>query len=235
MDNILVTGGSGALGAVVTTTLIREGYGCIVPYRNIESAQQLRARVVPQQRDQLLLIEANMSIPEDVAQVFEAALSFGELYGLVHLIGGIRGFQPVHATPIEEWNDLMTMNLSSFFLSARLAMAIFERAKRGRIVSISAMGGLKPSANQTGYGVSKAGVIALSKILADEGRAFGVTANCIAPGIIRTPANLSWGSVSETASWVSPEEIAAAVVYFLCSEAASVNGSVLQLFGGLNV
>ena len=234
MKNILITGGSGALGGVVTIRLIREGYRCIVPYRNLEPAQQLRARIAPQQRDQLFLVEADMTLAEDTERVFEAMESFGPLYGLVHLIGGIRGFQAIRDTPVAEWHELLTMNLTSFFLSARLAMQGFERSKEGRIISISAMGGAKPSANQAGYGVSKAGVIALTKILADEGRMHGITSNCIAPGIIDTPANRSWGSEVDFPSWVKPEAIAEAVVYFLSDGAAAVNGSVLQLFGGLN-
>jgi NAD(P)-dependent dehydrogenase (short-subunit alcohol dehydrogenase family) len=235
MKNVLITGGTGGLGGAVTTRLIQEGYRCIVPYRSPEPAQQLRVSIAPQQRDQLFLIEADMTTPEDVERVFEAMQSFGTLYGLAHLIGGIRGFQTIRETPVVDWQELLTMNLTSFFLSVRLAMQVFEQSKEGRIVSISAMGGVKPSANQAGYGVSKAGVIALTKILADEGRAHGVTSNCIAPGIIDTPANRAWGSEADFPSWVKPEEIAGAVVYFLSDKAAAVNGSVLQLFGGLNI
>jgi NAD(P)-dependent dehydrogenase (short-subunit alcohol dehydrogenase family) len=83
--------------------------------------------------------------------------------------------------------------------------------------------------------VSKAGVSALTKILADEGRAFGVTANCILPSIIKTDANLAWGSEDDAETWISPEEIAASVCYLLSSKASGVNGSDIRLFGGMNI
>lgn len=235
MHTVLITGGTGALGAAVTARLIAEGYACIVPYRQAGAARALRELISPQQLTSLLLLEADMTLPEDAARVFEAADAFGELFGLVHLIGGIRGFQAIQDTSVEDWQSLLTLNLTSFFLSARLAMQRFSKARQGRIVSISAMGGVKPSANQAGYGVSKAGVIALTKILADEGRSFGVTSNCIAPGIIRTDANLAWGSETDAASWVTPAHIATCVAQLLGSDAASINGSVIQLFGELNV
>lgn len=235
MDTILITGGTGGLGATVTLALLDHGYRCLVPYSNIASAQKLRETVAQPRQDRIILFEADLLREEGMQAVDKRAEQYGNLYGLVHLLGGVRSFHPVSRTATEDWDFLMNVNLRSFFLAARLAMMHFERTLRGRIVSIGAMASVKPSAGQSAYGVAKAGVAALTKILADEGRAMNVTANCIAPGIIRTAANLSWASEEETTGWVTPDEIAAMIVYLLGDAAAGVNGSVLHMFGGMNV
>jgi NAD(P)-dependent dehydrogenase (short-subunit alcohol dehydrogenase family) len=235
MKSILVTGGTGGLGSVVTRRLIGEGYRCIVPYRNEKEAQELRSQFAPQQRDQLFLLEADLMEDSEIARVFDAATTQGELYGFVHLLGGIRGFQSIADTSIEDWDFLINLNLRPLFLFSRLIMRHFSERGGGRIVTIGAMAAVKPAANQAGYGVSKAGVSALTKILADEGRAFGVTANCILPSVIKTVANLSWGAEAEIAKWVTPEEIAGTIAFLLAEESSGINGSDIRLFGKLNV
>ncbi|PLX22929.1 MAG: hypothetical protein C0600_16090 [Ignavibacteria bacterium] len=235
MKSILITGGTGGLGRVVTLRLISEGYHCIVPYRTVEQAQDLRSQLAPQQRDQLLLLEADLMRDSEVERVFEAAVVQDDLYGFVHLLGGIRGFQPIAETSVDDWDALINLNLRSLFLFSRLAMRYFQPKQQGRIVTIGAMASLKPAATQAGYGVAKAGVSALTKILADEGRAFGVTANCILPSIIKTDANLEWGGEEDVPAWITPEELAGTVTYLLSDEAAGVNGTDFRLFGRMNI
>lgn len=235
MKSILITGGTGGLGRVVTLQLIAEGYHCVVPYRTVEQAQELRSLIAPQQRDQLLLLEADLMKDSESERVFDAAVAQNDLYGFVHLLGGIRSFQPVAETSIEDWDALIHLNLRSLFLFSRLVMQYFQQKQEGRIITIGAMAALKPSATQAGYGVAKAGVSALTKILADEGRAVGVTANCILPSVIKTEANIAWGEETVIPDWITPEEIAAAVRYLLSEEAGGVNGSDLRLFGRMNI
>lgn len=235
MKSILVTGGTGALGSVVTQRLIDDGFRCVVPYRDEKEAQELRAGIAPQRRDQLFLLEADLLEDAEVTRVFDAATTMDGLYGLVHLLGGIRGFQPIDETTAEDWDFLFNLNLRPLFLFSRLVMSHFRDRGEGRIVTIGAMAAVKPAANQAGYGVAKAGVSALTKILADEGRAFGVTANCILPSVIRTEANLSWGSEEDIPRWVTPEEIAGTISYLLRPEASGVNGSDIRLFGKLGL
>ncbi len=235
MKTVLITGGSGGLGTAVTLRLIEDGYHCVVPYRSVEEAQRLRAHIAPQQRDQLLLLEADLMKDDEVVRVVETASSQNDLHGFVHLLGGIRGFQPIDETSVEDWDFLLSLNLRSLFLFSRLIMKEFRARESGRIVTIGAMASVKPAASQAGYGVAKAGVSALTKILADEGRAFGVTANCILPSIIKTEANLSWGSEEDVPKWVTPGEIASTISHLLHPESAGVNGSEIRLFGQLNI
>lgn len=235
MKTVLITGGTGGLGHAVSTQLIEDGYRCVIPYRNEKEAQDLRANLAPQQRDQLFLLEADLLSDSEVDRVFEAATNMSDLYGFVHLLGGIRGFQPIAETSVEDWDSLFNLNLRSLFLFSRLVMKHLGGRDGGRIITIGAMPAIKPSAKQAGYGVAKAGVSALTKILADEGRANGITANCILPSVIKTEANLSWGSDEDIPKWVTPQEIASTISYLLSEAATGVNGSDIRLFGKLNV
>lgn len=236
MKSVLITGGTGGLGSAVTLRLIEEGYHCVVPYRTTSEAQDLRVRIAPQQRDQLFLLEGDLLDEKEVQRVFDAAREQHGLYALVHLLGGIKGFQPIAETSIEDWDFLINLNLRGLFLMSRLVMQHFIAQKDGgRIVTIGAMAALKPAASQAGYGVAKAGVSALTKILADEGREHGVTANCLLPSVIKTDANLEWGSDEQIPKWITPKEIASTIAYLLREEAAGVNGSDIRLFGQLNI
>ncbi|MBR9979333.1 MAG: SDR family oxidoreductase [Bacteroidetes bacterium] len=235
MKTVLITGGTGGLGHIVSRQMIEDGYRCVIPYRNDKEAQDLRATIAPQQRDQLFLLEADLLSDSEVDRVFDAATNMSDLYGFVHLLGGIRGFQPIAETSVEDWDFLFNLNLRSLFLFSRLVMKHFSERDGGRIVTIGAMPAIKPSAKQAGYGVAKAGVSALTKILADEGRSAGISANCIVPSVIKTEANLSWGSDEDIPKWITPEEIAATISYLLSAPAAGINGSDIRLFGTLNV
>ena len=184
MNTIIITGGAGALGSAVTQNLLEKNYKCVVPYRSETEAQALRAASRPDRRDQLLLLEADLLNDAEVERVVDAAASYGDLHGLVHLLGGVKGFQPIAETDPEDWDFLMNLNLRSYFMIGRLVMQKLKERGSGRIVGIASMQGIKPTAGSAGNGVAKAGVIALTKILADEGRDYGVTANAVAPGII---------------------------------------------------
>lgn len=95
------------------------------------------------------------------------------------------------------------------------------------------MAGLNPSAGRGAYGISKAGVAVLTQIIADEVKGTGITANAIAPSIIATEANIRSSPGEDYSKWVQPSEIAELILY-LCSDAArSVNGAVINVYGGI--
>ncbi len=233
---VLVTGGTGGLGFAVTERLARAGYRVVVPYIVEQEAERARLSAADHPESAPLLIRADALSDAGVDAIFRAVdAQPAPLYALVHLLGGVRPFQSAVATPVEDWDAVFDLNLRSYFIFARRAMERFARARAGRIVSMGAMAALKPAANQSPYAAAKAGVIALTRVLADEGRAIGVTANCIAPSIIVTPANLSWAAEGDAESWVTPEEIAATIETLLAGESRSINGSVIRMFGKLNL
>ncbi len=237
MRSVLIPGGAGGLGSKVTTLFLQNGYQVLVPYSDSQQVQQLHDSFSDAiARNNLILIAADALSESGVEKIYGVIDAQAEaLYGLIHLLGGIRSFIKVSETSTGDWDYLLSLNLRSFFLFAKEAMKRFERAGEGRIVSIGAMAALKPSAKQTAYAVSKSGVIALTKILADEGREIGVTANCIVPSVIVTPANLEWGSEEDMKKWVTPDDIARMILYLCSDDARSTNGSVIQMFGKMNL
>jgi 3-oxoacyl-[acyl-carrier protein] reductase len=160
------------------------------------------------------------------------------------------GISPKHAggklltidTPLSEWQEVMRINLKGPFLLARACIPLMRIGGWGRIVTMSSLAGRTGSRlPTTSYAASKAGVIGLSRVLAEEGGRDGITVNCVAPGRIATPmSNESGADVQrEYAARVPvgrlgvPEDIAAAVA-FLCSEAASnITGATLDVNGGV--
>jgi NAD(P)-dependent dehydrogenase (short-subunit alcohol dehydrogenase family) len=235
MNTLIITGGTGGLGSAVTKKLIENGYNCVVPYRNEKEAQDLRASLAPDKRDQLLLMEADLMKDESAEHIVEASMHHGDVYGLVHLLGGFKPPAPIAEYEVRDWDFMMNLNLRSYYIFSRLVMQKLQERGEGRIIGIAAMQALKPGAKHGAYGVSKAGVVALTKILADEGREFGVTANAIAPSVIKTDANMEWGSEEDAKNWVTPAEIADTIAWLLSAEARSVNGSVVQAFGKMGL
>ncbi|HWF43398.1 MAG TPA: SDR family oxidoreductase, partial [Candidatus Kapabacteria bacterium] len=146
---------------------------------------------------------------------------------LIATVGGVKPWKPVSETSLEDFRYLMELNLVSFFLAAKYAM--LNMREGGAIVSIGAELALRPTANKGGYIASKAGVISLTQVLAEEGKTRGITANSIVPTVIHTKANESWGSAEEIPKWTEPRDIAA-LCFFLSSDAGkSVNGSVIRI------
>ncbi len=128
---------------------------------------------------------------------------------------------------------MLTANLKTAFLMCSAVLPFMRDAKHGRIISIAAMAALAPAASRGAYAIAKRGVITLTETIAEEVKGTGITANAIAPSIIVTPANRASMPAADVSRWVTPEEIAA-IVLFLCSDdARSVSGNVLKVYGGV--
>jgi len=194
---VVVTGASGYLGRAVVERLGRAG-----------------ARVVGLTRD-----DADLTEEAQVESVYEKALErHGSLWGSVHCAGGWTG-APFAQTEVAAFERMIALNLRSCFLCCRAALR--RMRGEGRIVNVAAFtaAALHGVGGAAVYAASKAGVIALTKALAEEGS--GVRANCVAPGTLRTPAN------GEAPGQVPLEDVAEAILYLLSPEAGAVNGAVL--------
>jgi NAD(P)-dependent dehydrogenase (short-subunit alcohol dehydrogenase family) len=181
-----------------------------------------------------MFIKADVTNEEEVKSAFKAALAkFGTIDFLVNIAGGYMGKTPISELQLKDWDFMMNLNLKSAFLCTREALNIMSARGTGRIVNISAMSGLNPSAGRGAYGISKAAVATLTKIAAQEVKGTGITVNAIAPSIIVTEANVRSSPGDDYSKWIKPEEIAELIIY-LCSDAArSINGDIIELKGGL--
>ena len=247
----LVTGGASGIGREISLRLARDDASVVVCDINGEKAEQTAAEVRALGSESLA-IKADVSRGTDAKHVVEETLTeFGRLEILVNNagIGYATGslVDPTHAL-IEnltegEWDRVMEVNLKSVFLFSREVAPLMKRQKWGKIVSISSAAGITGHGIQGGsgpaYGVSKAGIINLTKTLARQLGPYNVNVNCVAPGSVPSTAFTMTKEEIEEELAVLPLkrmgrtlDIAEAVV-FLCSEAAQwITGQTLNVNGG---
>ena len=225
---VAVTGGGGALGSVVAQTFLAKGHGVAVTIRGEEE----RMKLAPAIRQQALIVQADVTREVDVRAFYDAVMQkYSRVDVAVNTVGGFLPRKNLTDVGIEEWERMFSINLRTAFLCTREALR--RMTGYGRIINISAMVGLKPTAGRAPYAISKAGVALLTEIAAEETKGTEITVNAIAPSIIATEANKKSMPGENIAQWVTPEEIAETIL-FLCSDAAaSITGTTLRAFGGI--
>jgi 3-oxoacyl-[acyl-carrier protein] reductase len=141
----------------------------------------------------------------------------------------------------DDWRQVQTINLESYFRLARAALRGMMRRRRGRIIGITSVVGVMGNAGQTNYAASKAGMIGFTKSLAQEIASRGVTANCVAPGFIESPMTDALNEAQKTAILGGVPlgrlgvgaDVASACIYLASDEAAYVTGQTLHVNGGM--
>jgi len=226
----LVTGAGGALGRVVAKTLASEGARVVITYRD-----RVPVGVIPRGlKKHYLKIRADVTSAESVAALFRKIEMVSKKADiLVNTVGGFAASGPLPATPTEEWQEMMRINLDSVFYCCRAFLRQKKLSSYGRIINIAAQTVFRPTSGKAAYAVSKGGVATLTGVLGEELRGSGITANAIAPSVLRTPANAKSMRGADRSRWVDPSDVASEIVH-LCSPAAgSINGAVIPMFGGM--
>jgi NAD(P)-dependent dehydrogenase (short-subunit alcohol dehydrogenase family) len=182
----------------------------------------LGAAVVPVAADLTREDGANAAVQAAVAE-------FGRLDVLVNLAGGLTKFKGVEEFTLEDWTSELNNNLLSAFLCSRAAGVVMKEQGGGKIINFARAG--EPQGKMVAYNCAKAGVVALTRTLALEGRKYNITVNAVGPGLVNTRSNVESmkPKPEDLARWPTREEIAA-VVAFLASDAANgVNGQVIEV------
>jgi 3-oxoacyl-[acyl-carrier protein] reductase len=198
---------------------------------------------------QATAVLGDISHPEDAKRmVAEAVDACGRLDILVNNAGAPQGAdrQDIESVPLDAWDRLIEVNLRGTYLMCHEAVSIMRRQKYGRIVNIASLAGLKAAPRSTAYSASKAGIIGLTRALAMDVGAWGITVNAICPGAVGTSrailnpdpdldveAHLAKMGREMTVGRVGkPEDIAAAVAYFSSEDAGYVTAQTLVIDGG---
>ena len=220
---MVVSGGSGGLGAAVTRTLLADGWHVVVPYVEERELERLEPHA------RLRTLAADLFDPEAADAVVAAA---GErLDALVNLVGGFASAGRVHETPIEDFERQFELNLRPTYLLCKAALPRMLEAGAGSIVCVGTRAVVRPFAGAAGYIASKAALLAFVDVLAVEYTRDGIRANAILPSVIDTPANRAAQPDADHSRWVTPEAIAG-VIRFLCSEdSAPTSGARIPVYG----
>jgi NAD(P)-dependent dehydrogenase (short-subunit alcohol dehydrogenase family) len=225
----LVSGGTGGLGRAVVAALLERGARVAVPFRSAAAWDALRAGAA--QGAALWGRAADIADPGSAAGfVDEAADWLGGLDGVAALAGAYAGSSTLESAPVREWEDMLRANLSTVYGLCRASLPHLSK-QGGSVVTVASRLAESGGAGAAAYAVSKAAVIALTRVLALENRDRGVRFNCVMPAVIDTPANRSSMPAADTSRWTPPPAIARVIVFLLSPESAAVDGAVVPVDG----
>lgn len=231
----LITGAARGIGLAASKTLIAQGWRIAMVDRD---SDELLSATKPLNAASPFVHD--VSDPDDVAKMIKAVTnSFGRIDAVVNN-AGVADFGPIEQTDFARWRTVMQTNLDGVFLVSQAAIPALRETK-GALVNIASISGLRASTLRVAYGTSKAAVIHLTKQQAAELGEYGIRANCVCPGPVRTKLAMAVHTQDIIAAYhdaiplnrYGSEAEIAEVIAFLCSDKASyVTGQVIAADGG---
>jgi 3-oxoacyl-[acyl-carrier protein] reductase len=240
---VLVTGSSRGMGAVTLEAFAAAGAVCVVNYYpdaggvNLKDAEDTAARLRARGAA-VHVIPCDVSDYASVETMMQRIKAdCGGLDVLVNNAGVLRDRTLRKMTP-DEWHTVMKTNLDGVFHGCKLGAEVMRDG--GRVINIASIAGLFPFHGQANYAAAKAGVIALTKVMAREVAKRGITVNAVAPGVIRTPMldGLKPEVLAEYEKQIPvgrigvPADVAHAILFLACEESSYITSQVLPITGG---
>jgi 3-hydroxybutyrate dehydrogenase len=248
----LVTGSTSGIGLAYAKALAAEGAQVMINGFGDAAAIEKERAALEATSGKALYVGADMTKPDEVAAMVKKC--HDELGGpdIVIANAGIQHVEPIETFPLDKWDQIIAINLTSAFLLMRAAIPFMKEKKWGRIISTASAHSLVASPFKSAYVTAKHGIAGLTKTAALELATFGVTVNCISPGYVWTPLvenqipdtmkarNMTRDQVindvlldgQPTKQFVTSEQVAALAVFLCRDEAAQITGSNYSIDGG---
>ena len=236
----MVTGASRGIGRVCALELAKAGNKVVLAARQLDKLEEV-ATEIRAAGGEAFVVELNLAAPESIKAAFSTvAKDFGRIDILVNNAGMTKDNLSLRMK-LEDWNAVLQTNLTGSFLCIQQVISPMMRERWGRIVNISSVVGQAGNPGQANYVASKAGLIGLTKSLAQELASRGITVNGVAPGFIdtdmtvvlkeeqklRITQNIPMGRIGTAL------EVAAAVKFLASEEAGYITGAVIDVNGGM--
>jgi gluconate 5-dehydrogenase len=241
----LITGGSRGLGLEMARTLAEAGADLVLVGRDADHLAEARTSLAASGA-RLETIQADISTPAAAQRMCEEALArYSPIDVLINNVGGRRINFPTEQMPLDQWQQIVDLNLTQAFLCTKLIGGAMLPRRRGRVVNVASISGLVPGKQMRGrsYETCKAALAMFTKAVAADWAAHGVTVNAIAPGTFLTDANRRWfkdrpelkpeiESTIPMGRLGEPREIGPLALYLASDASSYMTGSLLVIDGG---
>jgi NAD(P)-dependent dehydrogenase (short-subunit alcohol dehydrogenase family) len=220
---IAVTGGFGALGAVLGEVLAQAG---------ARVALIGRGRAAAHPPDGALVL-GGVDLGDAAAAraaMDQAATHFGRLDGLVNVAGGFE-WEKIEDGSVDTWDRMFAVNVRTALLASQAALPHLLAHGHGRIVNVGAAAAGQAALGMGAYAAAKSGVARLTEAMAEEFKERGITVNAVLPSILDTLANRADMPKADPARWVTPQALARVVLFLLSDDAAPITGALIPVKG----
>ena len=227
----IVTGvsGDGQVGQAVARALAENGVQLAICART-QSNVEARAQELRQAGARVLAMAGALTDEDQVRRLINDTVSeYGRIDIVVNLAGGLTRYKPSVEHTLDDWRAEVDNNLLSAFLTLRAAFPLLQAAGEGITINFARAG--HPQANMIAYNCAKAGIEALTRTLALEGKDLGIRVNAIAPGLVDTASNIAAMKPKDLKRWTKRKDIAATVLFLASPAAAGITGQVIAVTG----
>lgn len=249
----IVTGSTSGIGLAIAEALAAQGANLVLnSFTDREEDHAIAAQLTADHGIEAAYIKADMADGDACRKLVEQTVSRFSAVDVLVNNAGIQHVAPVEDFPVDKWNAIMAINLSSAFHTTAAAVPHMRDAGHGRIINIASAHGLRASPNKSAYVAAKHGLVGLTKTVALENAGKGITCNAVCPGFVLTPLvekqiedrMRETGLDRETTirdvilekqpskQFATVDQIAGAVVYLASDAAAQITGTTLSIDGG---
>lgn len=241
----IITGASGGIGKSVAQKVLEEGSKVVLVSRNKNKLKKTVEELG--QNDNLIYVAADVSHESEVLSVIEQTLTaFDKIDNLINCAAIINDPTPFHLMTEDQWTNLMNVNLKGTFQPIKAVIPLMIEQKSGNIINISSLLGIRaiPKVPFSVYGVTKAGIIMLTKSIAVEYGQYNIRCNCIAPSTIRSPMMEPYLQDENAKRMLEgsfplkrigdPEDVANAILFLSSDDSKWITGTVMTLDGGIS-